>query len=108
MRIVFDQGTPVPLRKSLSDHHVSTAYELGWSTLKNGDLLDAAEAAEFKLLITTDRNLRYQQNLGSRKMAIIALTTTSWPRIQRDLTAVIHAVGECEAGSYVEINFPSD
>ena len=92
----------------MGDHHVSTAYELGWSTLKNGALLDAAEAAGFELFLTTDRNLRYQQNLGSRKMAIIVLTTTSWPRIQRDLTAVVHAVSECEAGSYVEIKLPPD
>ncbi len=58
MQIVFDQGTPVPLRLALTGHQIATAYELGWSTLKNGELLSAAESAGFDLLITTDRNLR--------------------------------------------------
>ena len=62
MRILFDQGTPVPLREHLPGHSVETAYEMGWSALRNGELLANAEA-EFDLLITTDRNLRDQQNL---------------------------------------------
>jgi len=79
MRILFDQGTPVPLRALLSGHSVSTAYEMGWSELANGDLLAAAEA-DFDALITSDQNLRYQQNLTGRRLAILVLPTTSWPR----------------------------
>ena len=60
MRILFDQGTPVPLRDHLTGHVVATAFELGWSTLKNGELLAAAEAA-FDTLITTDQNLRFSR-----------------------------------------------
>ncbi len=60
MKILFDQGTPVRLRKLLSPHEVSTASELGWSQLTNGDLLSAAEREAFDLMITTDQNLRYQ------------------------------------------------
>ena len=60
MRILFDQGTPVPLRRYLSGHTVSTAYEMGWSDLANGDLLAKAES-QFDLMMTTDQNLRYQQ-----------------------------------------------
>jgi hypothetical protein len=66
---------------------VSTAYELGWSTLKNGELLAAAECNGFDVFVTTDTNLAYQQNLSNRKIAIVVLSTTSWPRIQRSVAA---------------------
>ena len=68
MRILFDQGTPVPLRPSLTRHEVTTAYEHDWSGLKNGELLDAAEKQGFEVLVTTDSNLKYQQNLKSRRI----------------------------------------
>ena len=70
MRILLDQGTPVPLRNVLVGHEVSTAYELGWSTLSNGELLSVAET-RFELLVTTDRNLRYQQNLAGRRLSFL-------------------------------------
>jgi hypothetical protein len=69
MRILFDQGTPVPLREQLVGHTVATAYELGWAAPTNGALLDAAEDAAYDVLITTDQNLQYQQNSHSRKLA---------------------------------------
>jgi hypothetical protein len=87
VRILFDQGTPVPLRRSLNGHVDATAYELGWSTVTNGDLIRLAEQEGYELLITTDTNLRYQQNLRSRSIAILVLTTTSWPTIRSSLTA---------------------
>lgn len=59
MRIVFDQGTPVPLRRQLVGHTIMTAYAQGWATLTNGALLDAAEHAGYDVLITTDQNLCY-------------------------------------------------
>jgi len=73
MKILFDQGTPVPLRKYLTEHSVTTAYEEGWSNLSNGDLLKSAEGKGYQIFVTTDRNLRYQQNLSDRQMAIVAL-----------------------------------
>lgn len=57
MRILFDQGTPAPLRKFLPRHDVVTAYEQGWSTLKNGDLIAAAETEGFEIFVTTDSNV---------------------------------------------------
>ncbi len=76
MRVLFDQGyAPVPLRELLDEHDISTAYECGWSTLKNGDLLDAAEREGFEVLVTTDKNLRHQ--LRARSIAIVVLRTTS-------------------------------
>lgn len=106
MRVLFDQGTPVPLRQLLTRHEVATAYERGWSNLKNGELLDAAEKAEFAVLVTTDSNLKYQQNLKSRRIAIVVLATPSWPRIQRSLGAVVRAIDDASEGSYEEIEIP--
>jgi hypothetical protein len=103
MKILFDQGTPAPLRRHLTGHSVDTAYERGWSNLPNGDLLDAAEKDGYQLLITTDQNLRYQQNLPDRQLAIIVLLSTSWPRIRQrvdDIKAVVDAI---TLGEYKEI-----
>ncbi len=77
MRILFDQGTPVPLRQYLIEHSVTTAYEEGWSNLSNGDLLKSAEDKGYQIFVTTDRNLRYQQNLSDRQIAIVVLLSTS-------------------------------
>ena len=105
MRILFDQGTPAPLRKHLvtHQHEVNTAYERGWSALKNGELLSEAESAGFDLLITTDQNLRYQQNLSGRRIAIIVLDTTSWPRIEKAIEPSLSAVGSVQSGGYDEV-----
>jgi len=104
--VLFDQGTPVPLRWMLTQHEVVTAHERGWSKLRNGELLDSAEQEGFAVFVTTDANLRYQQNLASRKLAIVVLTTTSWPRIQRVADAVVAAVDGATAGSYIEVEIP--
>jgi predicted nuclease of predicted toxin-antitoxin system len=103
MKILFDQGTPVPLRRSLAEHTVDTAYERGWSALTNGDLLAIAERDGYQVMITTDQNLRYQQNLVSRKIAIIVLMSTSWPRIQLQIAVIQNAVANCVPGAYQEI-----
>ena len=106
MRVVFDQGTPVPLRDHLSPHQISTAYELGWSNLNNGELLQQAESHGFDVLVTTDQNLKYQQNLAHRTIAIVVLGATSWPRIQKVLPSVIEAVSSSKANGYVEVSVP--
>ncbi len=105
MRILFDQGTPLPLRKYLADHTVLSAFEMGWSELENDDLLAAAESEGFDALITTDQNLRYQQNLSERRIAIIVLLTTNWPRIEKNVSTVHDAVAKTSEGNYLEITF---
>jgi len=105
MRILFDQGTPVPLRRHLHPNPVDTVAELGWSELSNGDLIAAAEREGYDLLITTDQNLRYQQNLSERKICIIVLTTTSWPRIKRNIENVLEALNSLQGTNYVEVLF---
>ena len=104
MRIVFDQGTPAPLRRDLPGHTVATAFELGWSGLANGDLLEQSEA-QFDLLITTDQNLRYQQNLVARQPAILVLPTTSWPEISQHEAEVAAAVIAIRPGEYRELRW---
>lgn len=88
----------MPLRNHLKTHQIETAYEKGWATLSNGELLAAAEQAKFNLLITTDQNLRDQQNLAGRMIAIVVLSTTSWPRIRQALPAIRYAVDGAVAG----------
>ncbi len=103
MRVLFDQGTPAPLRSLLPAHEVSTAYELGWSTLENGDLLAAAEAHGFQVLLTTDKNLKYQQDLASRTISIVVLSTTSWPRVKASAEVVAAIIADAAQGTYAEV-----
>ena len=105
MRILLDQGTPAPLREALTGHSVETAYELGWSRLSNGELLAAAEAAAFAPLITTDQNLRYQQNLSGRRLAILVLPTARWRQIQARVAEVVAAVTSIRPGAYRELSW---
>ena len=105
MKVLFDQGTPVPLRRSLPDHTISTAFELGWSTLANGELLTAAEAAGFDVLVTTDRNIRHQQNLTGRRLGALVLPTTDWATIRRHVAAVAAALAGIRPGEVVELTF---
>ena len=104
MKILFDQGTPVPLRRYLSGHTIDTAYERGWSELSNGDLLTMAEQEGYELLITTDRNLHYQQNLAMRQIAIIVLMSTSWPRIKQQTNRIQAVVDAIQPHDYQEIS----
>lgn len=106
MKILFDQGTPAPLRQHLSRHTVETAYEKGWSNFKNGDLLAHAEAEGFDALVTTDQNLRHQQNLTGRRISVVVLLTTNWPRIREHVALVIRALDDSRPGGYEEVAFP--
>ncbi len=103
MKILFDQGTPVPLRRHLHPRPVATAAEMGWSGLSNGELLAAAEQAGFGILITTDQNLRHQQNLAEWRIGIVVLTSTSWPRIRHKVREVAAAVDGLPSGGYAEV-----
>lgn len=85
-----------------------TAAEEGWDTLKNGQLLTAAEQAGFDALLTTDKNIRYQQNLSQRKIAIVVLGQQQWPKLRAHIRLVVEAVNATVPGSYIEVNFPID
>ena len=83
---------------------MSTAYELGWATLKNGELLAVAESNGFEVFVTTDTNLAYQQNLSNGKIAIVVLSTTSWPRIQKSVAAIVSAIDAASPNSYQTVS----
>lgn len=87
-------------------HEVSTAFELGWSELKNGELLQAAQSGGFDILVTTDKNLRYQQNLAGRDIAVAVLSTPSWPRIKRVVSHVVEKLTTAPKAGYIEIDIP--
>jgi len=78
MLILFDHGTPAPLQSFLKEHSVKKTKDLGWNTLSNGDLLKVAEDAAFEVFLTTDKNIRYQQNLAKRIIAIVVLGNSRW------------------------------
>jgi len=105
MKVLFDQGTPVPLRRALPGHDVSTAHEMGWSTLMNGELLAAAEAAGFAAIVTTDKNIRHQQSIAGRRFGVLVLPTTDWSKIRRHTSRVAEALGRLRPGTVDEVAF---
>jgi hypothetical protein len=105
--ILFDHGTPKGLIRALPGHTVDTAQAKGWDTLSNGALLTAAEEAGFELLLTTDRRIRYQQNLRGRRIALVVLTgSTRWSRIRQNADRIAAAVASATPGSYSEVETP--
>ena len=78
MRILFDRWHSSGIARSLAGHEVTEAIERGWERISNGELLSKAEAAGFELLLTTDKKIRYQQNLKGRKIAIVVLGNSAW------------------------------
>jgi hypothetical protein len=108
MRVLFDNGTPRGTAHGLPGHIVEECRQHRWDTLRNGELLDAAEAAGFDVLITTDRNMRYQQNLMHRTIAIIVLGKGRWSLIRTRLPEIAAAVAAATPGSVIEAPIPDD
>ena len=107
MLVLFDHGTPKGLARALSGHTIHTAQSKCWDTLSNGALLDAAEEAGFDLLLTTDRRIRYQQNLQARRIALVVLTgSTKWSRVRQQADRIAAAVAAATPGSYAEVDIP--
>ena len=103
MKILFDQGVPRPLKRYLAGHLVDTAAERGWSTLKNGVLLDRAEEDGYQLLITTDQSLRHQQNFAGRQIAVLVLLSTAWPLIQLRVEEIQGVINSMIPRAYKEV-----
>jgi len=106
MRILFDHGTPVGIAGALVGHEVTQAIDCGWDQFSNGDLLRLAEEAGFEILLTTDKNLRYQQNLTNRKIAIVVLGNSTWRIVRHHLDRVLSVVNSTEVGSFAEVDIP--
>lgn len=82
---------------------MTESYDLGWDRLKNGALIKAAESAGFEVMVTSDKNIRYQQNLSDRKIALVILPSGRWPAVKAQLTEVVAAVDDAKPGSFTEI-----
>ena len=104
MLILFDHGTPSGIAGSLSGHEVTEARERGWDRISNGELLKAAEAGGFDLWLTTDKRIRYQQNLTGRKIAIVVLGNSQWRVVRLHLDRVAQAVNRATPGSYTVVD----
>jgi len=106
VRVLFDHNIPAPLREHLTGHVVTEAAQRGWERLKNGDLLTVAEEGGFEALLTSDKNMYYQQNLVGRRIAIVVLGLGQWPAIRPHVQHVLEAVNAATPGSYKEVNIP--
>ena len=103
MKILFDHGTPAPLRNHLREHSVDRSAEKGWELLENGELIRKAEEEGYEGIVTTDQSMRYQQNLAGRGLAIVVLLSTAWPRVQHRTKESRAAVDEVRAGELREV-----
>jgi predicted nuclease of predicted toxin-antitoxin system len=104
MKVLLDACVPRPLRKFLPDHTVQTAQEMGWGQLKNGALIKEAES-QFDAFVTSDQNLKYQQNITGRKLAILVLPTNDWPMIRLHTDEIAATVVALKPGDFVELNW---
>jgi hypothetical protein len=104
-RVLFDHNVPDGLRRLLPGHDVRTAHDEGWGRLGNGELLAQTERAGFDVLVTADRNLRFQQNLAGRRIAIVELPTNRWQTVREHAERIARAVDQAAPGSYAEVAF---
>jgi hypothetical protein len=106
MRILFDQRVPRRLAPSLRGPEVTEARKLKRERISNRALLELAEAAGFNMLVTTDKNLRYQQNLADRKISILVLGNSPWQLVRQHLDEIVAAVNAAIPGSFSEVEIP--
>ena len=104
MLILFDHVTPAGIARFLPDHTVTKAKDRGWDTLTNGDLLTEAERAGFDVLLTADKNMRHQQNLRGRRIALVVLSTPQWPVVRLHVARIAAAVSAATPGSYIDVH----
>lgn len=102
-RILLDENIPLGLRRLLEDHEVWHVRDTGWAGLSNGALIAAAEQAGFAIMITADRNLRYQQNLQNRRLALIVLNGSNWRAVRRSLDVINLAVEKAERETFQDV-----
>jgi hypothetical protein len=106
MKILFDNGTPKPIARCLIGHDVTYARRIGWHEMENGELIQRAEEAGYDVLLSTDKNIRYQQNLSGRKIALVILVNPQWPTVRMHLDRIAATVDTAVPGSYIEVDIP--
>ncbi len=104
MKVLFDACTPRPLRKYLPGHMIHTAQEMGWGRLKNGALLRKAED-QFDAFITTDQNLKYQQDTARERLAILVLPTNAWPVIRSKAHEIAAELAKLKPADFIELRW---
>jgi hypothetical protein len=102
VRIILDENVPFAVRRMLAPRQVTTVQQTGFRGLQNGALLAALEGA-FDVFVTADKNLRYQQNLSGRTLAIVELPTNRWPLLRPLETRILQAIDGCQPSPYVTI-----
>ena len=105
-RVLLDHCVPRRVRQALIECESATAFQRGWAALNNGSLLEAAERAGFDVLLTADKNLRYQQRLAHRRIAIVELPTNSLPALLPHFAVIADAVNRSQPGDYIELSLP--
>jgi hypothetical protein len=103
VKVFFDECVPRPLRKLLSGHEIKTAQEMGWGRLKNGALIAEAEQGGFEVFVTSDQNLKYQQNLKRNHIGMLVLSTNFWPALREKHSEIAAALETIRAGEYREL-----
>ena len=106
MKVLLDNNIPIAIRKLLGKHHVFTSAYMGWTHLQNGDLLAAAEAGGFDVMVTADQNLSYQQSLAKRKIALVVLGTPRWSILSKHVPQIVAAVDAAKSKPYEFLDFP--
>ena len=102
MKILFDENLPRPLRQFFASDEVTTVQDAGWAGYKNGDLLTKAEG-KYDVFVLADKNLRYQQNLGNRRLAIVELPTNRWPVLKAMASRIVATVKSTQPGTYTVV-----
>jgi hypothetical protein len=106
--VLFDNNIPQGLARTLRAHTVVEARARNWHLMKNGELLQAAEGAAFDVLVTSDKGIKYQQNLTGRKIALVVLSQGRWKPVRQRLDAIASAVEAATPGSYTEVELPAE
>lgn len=107
MRILFDKNVPVGVRSLLRGHEVHTFVEMQWHPqLENGQLLEAGEAAGFDVMVTSDQNIVYQQNLTGRRLALVVLGSNVWPIVRNHGATIAAKVDAATPGSCTFVEMP--
>jgi predicted nuclease of predicted toxin-antitoxin system len=105
MNILFDNGVPKPIARCLTGHEVTYARQIGWHEMENGELIQRAENAGYQVLLSTDKNIRYQQNLAGRRIALVVLGNSQWPDVRLHLDRVAASVNACRPAATWKLRF---
>jgi len=102
MKILLDECTPHVLKRLLTGFEITTVQDQGWAGITNGTLLQMAEE-HFDVLITSDQNLKYQQNLANRQLAILQLPTNKVPIVISLAPVIQSTLDKIAAGDFLEV-----